>query len=52
MLTALRHAIASYHADQQVEALPIPCTPEAVLASIEVAQGHLTAQQALKRMQN
>ena len=49
ILSALRHAIASYNEAKQVEALPIPCTPEAVLASIEVARGRLTSDQALKR---
>ena len=49
VLGALRHAIASYHLENKVEALAIPCTPEAVLASIAVAQGRLSPEQALKR---
>ena len=49
ILSALRHAIGSFHPNHQVEALPIPCTPEAVLASIEVARGYLSADQALQR---
>ena len=49
VLGALRHAIASYHPEKKVEALAIPCTPEAVLASIAVTQGRLSPEQALKR---
>jgi xanthine dehydrogenase large subunit len=49
ILSALRHSIASFSNQNQVNALPIPCTPEAVLASIEVARGRLTADQALSR---
>ena len=49
VLGALRHAIASYHPEKRVDALAIPCTPEAVLASVAVAQGRLSPEQALKR---
>ena len=51
VLGALRHAVASYHPEKRVEALAIPCTPEAVLASVAVAQGRLSPEQALKRAQ-
>jgi xanthine dehydrogenase large subunit len=49
VLGALRHAIGAYHAQGVVEALPIPCTPEAVLSSIAVAQGRISADIALER---
>lgn len=49
VLGALRHAISAYHPAGQVEALPIPCTPEAVLSSIAVARGTLSADEALAR---
>ena len=51
VLNALRQAIGSYHPQGVVEALPIPCTPEAILSAITVAQGRLTARQALHRAQ-
>lgn len=49
VLGALRHAISAYHEGGVVEALPIPCTPEAVLSSIAVARGRLSADQANAR---
>ena len=49
VLGALRHAVGSYHEEGVVESLPIPCTPEAILSSIAVAQGELSAAEALLR---
>ena len=49
VLGALRHAISSFSTAGEVKALPIPCTPEAVLASIEVARDRLSETQALQR---
>lgn len=49
VLGALRQAIGSYHEEGIVESLPIPCTPEAVLSAIAVAQGRLSPAEAMKR---
>ena len=49
VLGALRHAVGAYHPRGQVEALPIPCTPEAVLSSIAVARGRLSVDDANAR---